>query len=61
MYYTYRNAQAYSLLHPIYMFCPNREPCPVLEPDNIAARFRNRLPGSRTGCPVQELDKHVSI
>ena len=45
----------------MYMFCPNQEPCPVPEPDNIAAQFRNRLPGSRTGCPVRELDKHISV
>ena len=24
-------------------------------------RFRNRLPNSRTGCPIWELDKHVSV
>ena len=39
----------------------NWELCPVLEPDNIAVRFRNRLSGCRTGCPVRELDKYVSV
>ena len=43
----------------VYMFCPNQEPCPVLEPGNVAAQFRNQLPGSRTSYPVQELDKHI--
>ena len=41
----------------MYMFCLNQELFPVPEPDNIAARFRNRLPGSRIGCPVPEPDK----
>ena len=51
----------YTFFSNLYLFRPNREPCPVPEPDNIAARFWNQLPGSRTGCPVRELDKHVSI
>ena len=39
------------------MFRPNREHCPVPEPDSFAAPFRNLLPGPGTGCPVRELDK----
>ena len=48
-------------LRRICIFCLIREPCPVSEPDNNAARFWNQLPGSKTGCPIQKLDKHVSI
>ena len=55
----------YSFLHAcmvcMYMFCLNREPCPVPEVDSIASWFRNRLPSSRTSFPIQELDKHVSV
>ena len=43
----------------VYMFRPDRELCPVPEPDSFATRFQNGLPGSGTGCPVRELDNHV--
>ena len=33
------------------MFRPDRELCPVPEPDSFVTRFRNRLPSSRTGKP----------
>ena len=38
----------YKLELVIYMFCPNRELCPVPELDDIAAWFR------KTGYPVSE-------
>ena len=41
------------------MFRPDRELCPVPEPDSKPVRFWNRMTSSRTGRPVRELVNHV--
>lgn len=45
----------------VHMFCPNWELHAVSEPDNMVVWFQNWLSGSRTSCPVQELDNGISV